>query len=120
HTSTTSYTGTLRYALSPVDAPPTPSSSLFPYTTLFRSTASASILLDQTAPTNGTLTPTAGSTQITLSWAGFTDAGSGLAITTPYDRESTRLNATHSRTTGTDIFLSTAASFIHSGLTNGT
>src|SRR5205809_3536166 len=41
--------------------------------------AAASILLDQTAPTNGTLTPTAASTQITLNWAGFTDAGSGLA-----------------------------------------
>src|SRR5439155_13728138 len=46
--------------------------------------AAASILLDQTAPSNGTLTPTAASTQITLNWAGFTDAGSGLATTTPY------------------------------------
>src|SRR3989442_3569310 len=71
-----------------------PRSTLFPSTPPFRSTlyawykdaannvsatAAASILLDQTAPTNGTLTPTAGSTQITLSWAGFTDAGSGLS-----------------------------------------
>src|SRR5437867_2010737 len=30
--------------------------------------ASASILLDQTAPTNGALTPTASSGQITLNW----------------------------------------------------
>src|SRR5207244_8209545 len=38
--------------------------------------ASASILLDTTAPTNGTVTPTVASGQISLNWTGFTDTGS--------------------------------------------
>src|SRR5205814_4215158 len=82
--------------------------------------AAASILLDQTAPTNGTLTPTAASTQITLNWSGFTDAGSGLATTTPYKLVYATGAVPTSCASGTQIFLGAAASFIHSGLTNGT
>src|SRR2546426_5695667 len=54
-----------------------PRSTLFPYTTLFRS-ASASIALDQTAPTNGSVSATPGTGQVGLSWTGFGDTGSGL------------------------------------------
>src|SRR5207249_7853157 len=46
-------------------------------------TALDTILLDQTAPTNGSVTPTAGSAQVTVSWTGFADTGSGLAAA-PY------------------------------------
>jgi hypothetical protein len=40
----------------------------------------ASIILDTTPPTNGTVKATPGTGQITLSWSGFTDAGSGIAF----------------------------------------
>jgi hypothetical protein len=36
------------------------------------------IVLDTTAPVNGTLTATPGSGQITLNWSGFSDASSGI------------------------------------------
>src|SRR5207247_4253070 len=42
-------------------------------------TASAAILLDQTAPINGSATAIAGSGRVTVSWSGFADTGSGLA-----------------------------------------
>jgi len=43
------------------------------------SPASASILLDTTAPTNGTITASATELTATFTWSGFADAGSGLA-----------------------------------------
>jgi hypothetical protein len=39
---------------------------------------SASIVLDITAPANGTITATPGNHQVTLNWDGFTDSGSGI------------------------------------------
>jgi hypothetical protein len=41
--------------------------------------ASASILLDRTIPSNGTMTATPGNAQVMLTWSGFADAGSGIA-----------------------------------------
>jgi hypothetical protein len=85
------------------------------------STASDSIVLDQTPPGNGTLSATAGNTQVTLNWSGFSDAGSGLATSNTYKlvfRTASLPNA--SCTNGTQILLGTATSFTHTGRTNGT
>ncbi len=83
--------------------------------------ASKSILLDQTAPTNGTLTATAGSGQMSLSWAGFADGGSGLASTNRYKLVfSTGATPPSSCTSGTQLLLGNATSFTHTNLTNRT
>ena len=82
--------------------------------------ASASILLDQTPPNNGTLTATAGNAQVSLSWTGFADGGSGLASSNPYKLVfATGGSPAASCTSGNQIFLGTDTSFIHTGLTNG-
>ncbi len=84
-------------------------------------TASDAILLDQTAPSNGTLTATAGNAQVSLSWSGFADGGSGLAGTNRYKLVfSTGGTPASSCTSGTQLLLGTATSFTHSGLTSGT
>ncbi len=84
-------------------------------------TASDSIRLDQTAPTNGTLTATAGNAQVSLSWSGFTDSGSGLASTNRYKLVfSTGGTPATSCTSGTQLLLGTATSFTRTALTNGT
>ncbi len=84
-------------------------------------TASDAILLDQTAPTNGTLSATAGNGQVSLSWSGFTDGGSGLASTNRYKLVfSTGGSPASSCTGGTQLLLGTATSYTHTGRTNGT
>ncbi len=84
------------------------------------STASDTIRLDQTAPSNGTLTATAGSAQVNLSWSGFTDGGSGLATSNTYKLVfSTGGSPNGSCTSGTQLMLGTATSFTHTSLTNG-
>jgi hypothetical protein len=84
-------------------------------------TASDSILLDQTAPTNGTLSATAGNGQVSLTWLGFTDGGSGLATSNTYRLVfSPGSTAPASCSSGTQLLLGTATSFTHTGLTNGT
>jgi hypothetical protein len=81
---------------------------------------SDSIRLDRTLPSNGTLTGTAGKAQVSLSWSGFTDGGSGLASTNRYKLVfSTGGTPATSCTSGTQLFLGTATGFTHSGLTNG-
>ncbi len=87
--------------------------------------ASDTIRLDQTAPSNGTLTATPGSGQVSLSWSGFTDGGSGLAGPNTYrlvvgtGPTSAGLPAA-SCTSGTQVLLGSATSFAHTGLANGT
>jgi chitodextrinase len=46
--------------------------------------ASASMILDRTAPINGSLSATPGLGRVTLSWSNFSDSGSGLDNTLPY------------------------------------
>src|SRR5439155_682655 len=75
---------------------------------------------DQTAPTNGSVTPTAGSAQVTVSWAGFADTGSGLAATAPYTLVYSAGSAPASCAAGTSLLPVTGTSFLHTGLTNGT
>src|SRR5207249_3647206 len=78
------------------------------------------ILLDQTAPTNGSVTPVAGSAQVTVSWTGFADGGSGLAATAPYTLVYATGSAPASCASGTPLLPVTGTSFLHTGLTNGT
>src|SRR5207244_5182414 len=80
--------------------------------------ASASNLLDQTAPSNGSAAALAGSGQVTVSWSGVTDAGSGLAPA-PYMLFSSTTDFPAS-CTGTPLFSGSQISFTHSSLTNGT
>lgn len=83
--------------------------------------ASDSIVLDRTAPVNGTLTATGTSGQVALTWTGFSDATSGLAS---YKLVYAVGNlAPASCATGTVLPLAAGTattSFTHSGLTNGT
>ncbi|PYO56183.1 MAG: hypothetical protein DMD83_15725, partial [Candidatus Rokuibacteriota bacterium] len=74
-------------------------------------TASASILVDQTAPTNGSATAIA---------AGFADTGSGLAGA-PYKLVfATGAMPASACSTGSLLLSGSATSFTHTGLTNGT
>ena len=84
-------------------------------------TASATIVLDQTAPTNGTLTATPSSGQVALSWAGFSDSGSGLATANMYKVVFATGGAPASGcTNATQLYQGTGTSYIHTGLANGT
>lgn len=78
------------------------------------------IVLDQTLPTNGTVTATGGSAQVVLGWGGFADATSGLATANTYKVMSSTGSAPTSCAAGTQIYLGTATTFTHTGLANGT
>jgi hypothetical protein len=83
-------------------------------------TASASIILDQTSPSNGTLSATAGAGQVALTWSGVSDGGSGLASSNPYKLVySTGSYPSATCTDGTQLALGSSTSFTHTGLTNG-
>ncbi len=84
-------------------------------------TTSASIQLDQTAPSGGALTGTPGSAQVALNWSGFSDGGSGLNTSTPYKLVfRTGGFPSASCMDGTRLLQGSATSFNHTGLTNGT
>src|SRR5439155_276311 len=85
--SSTSYTGSLSYALSAGDGTKTLYTWYKDAAGNVSTIAAASILLDQTAPSNGSAAALPGSSQVALSWTGFTDAGSGLATTNPRSEE---------------------------------
>jgi hypothetical protein len=75
---------------------------------------------DLQAPTNGTLTATAGNQQVSLSWSGFSDSGSGLASSNTYKLVYQTGSLPRSCSVGTQIYLGTGTSYTHTGLTNGT
>ena len=77
---------------------------------------SDTILLDTTAPTNGTLTATPGDAQVTLDWTGFTDTGSGIES---FKVIYTKGSAPTSCSGGKMIYSGSDTSYIHTGLTNG-
>ncbi|MEO7157964.1 MAG: PKD domain-containing protein [Vicinamibacterales bacterium] len=84
--------------------------------------ASGSIILDRTAPTNGSLTATAGLSLVTLNWSGFTDAGSGLASTAPYTLVYSAVSSPASCTAGgtvTTLYTGSATTFTQSNVTTG-
>src|SRR5204863_114277 len=72
--STINYAGSLSYTLSAGDGTKTFYTWYKDAAGNVSTIAAASILLDQTAPSNGTVTATAGSSQVTVNWSGFTDA----------------------------------------------
>ena len=78
---------------------------------------SDTIILDTTAPTNGTLSATAGNAQISLSWSGFSDATSGIGS---YKLVYSTSGAPSSCSTGTQIYSGSGTSYTHTNLTNGT
>jgi hypothetical protein len=117
-TSTTSYAGSVPFTLPSGNGSKTVYAWYRDAAGNISTAASDSILLDTTAPTNGTVTATPSSTQIALSWSGFADAGSGLA-SAPYKLFSSTSTFPAS-CTGTPLFSGSQTSFTHSGLTNGT
>ncbi|MBI4688908.1 MAG: fibronectin type III domain-containing protein [Nitrospirae bacterium] len=78
---------------------------------------SDSIVLDTIGPSDGTLSATAGDSEVSLSWSGFSDATSGISNyvlayssgTMPTDCSS-----------GTLIYPGSKTSYTHTGLNNGT
>jgi len=78
--------------------------------------------VDSTAPTDGTLSATAGNTQVSLSWSGFSDGQSGLSTTDSYKLVySTTGFPNTTCSNGTEITaVTTQTSYTHTGLTNGT
>lgn len=82
------------------------------------SPAQDSIVLDTTAPTNGTLTASWGDSSIGLSWSAVSDATSGVAKYRVVAQTGTTAPA--SCAVGTVIYEGTALSTTHTGLTNGT
>jgi len=120
-TSTTSFTSNVAYSLPSGDGTKPVYAWYKDAAGNVSATASASILLDQTPPSNGTLTATAGNGQVALSWSGFTDGGSGLATTNTYKLMFTPGTTPPAAcTTGTQIYQGTGTTYTHTGLTNGT
>ena len=120
-TATTSYSSNVSYTLSSGDGTKTVYAWYKDAAGNVSATASASILLDQTAPSNGTLSATAGNGQVALSWSGFSDGGSGLASSNTYKLVFTTSGLpAASCTNGTQLLLGTATTYTHTGLTNGT
>ncbi|MCK6548347.1 S8 family serine peptidase [Myxococcota bacterium] len=78
---------------------------------------SDTIVLDARAPANGTLTPTPGNGQVSLSWSAVTDAGSGVAS---YSLRFAETTAPANCDAGTELYAGTGTSYVHTGLTNGT
>jgi|GEM_PF-1347454 len=120
-TATTNYSGNIAFTLPSGDGIKTVYAWYKDAAGNVSATASDTIRLDQTAPTNGTLTATAGSGQVALSWSGFSDGGSGLATSNTYKLVfSTGGSPASSCTSGTQLLLGTSTSYTHTGLTNGT
>src|SRR5206468_230804 len=81
--------------------------------------AADAIVLDQTAPANGTATAVAASAQVTVSWAGFADGGSGLA-TAPYTLVRSEERRVGKGRSGRVLVTGCGTNVTHTGLTNGT
>src|SRR3972149_4804195 len=71
---------------------------------------------DTTAPTDGSLSASAGNSQVSLSWSGFSDSGSGLGS---YKLVYSTSSTPSSCSSGTQIWTGTGTSYTHTGLTNG-
>ena len=119
-TPTTSYLVTVPFTLSTGDG----SKTLFAWYKdgggNVSPTASASINLDQTAPVSGSLLTTVSGTQISLSWAGFSDAGSGVNPSSYKLVFSTTGSPAANCATGTVLAGGAANTFVHLGLSVGT
>ena len=85
-------------------------------TTTATTSPKLAVRLDTTAPTNGTLTTTAGASSVALSWSGVTDAGSGVASY----RLAVATGTTPPATCATAMYAGTALTTTHTGLASGT
>lgn len=84
-------------------------------TTTATTSPRAEIRLDVTAPVNGTVKATAVSGSVSLTWSGFTDAGTGIA---GY-RVAVAMGATAPTSCATAVYAGTATTYTHASLTNG-
>ncbi|MBI4689990.1 MAG: fibronectin type III domain-containing protein [Nitrospirae bacterium] len=116
-TSTTSYSASVSWYLSCVDGPCTIYVWYKDAAGNVSGIYSDSISFDTTAPTNGTLTATAGNAQVSLSWSGFSDATSGISS---YKLMYSTSSTPSSCSVGTQICSGTTSSCTTTGLTNGT
>ncbi|HXJ80395.1 MAG TPA: PKD domain-containing protein [Candidatus Methylomirabilis sp.] len=82
-------------------------------------TAAISVLLDQTPPTDGTVTATAGTGQVTVSWSGFADNPGGSGVASYKLVYSTGTMPATSCATGTVLQTGGATTFTHTGLASG-
>ena len=74
---------------------------------------SDAILLDTTAPSNGSLTATPGHEKVNLNWSGFSDATSGLK---DYKLVFSTAGTPSSCSDGTEIYSGTNTSYLHTPL----
>ncbi len=81
------------------------------------SSASDTIVVDTTAPKNGTVTATGNDAGATLSWTGYSDSGAGIAS---YKVVQATTTAPTACTSGTVVYSGSDTSTTVSGLTNGT
>lgn len=114
--STTNYSSNVSYTLSSGDGTKTLYAWYKDAAGNVSSTYSDSIVLDTTAPTDGTLTATSGNAQILLSWSGFSDAGSGIGS---YKLVYSTSGTPTSCSSGTQIYSGTSTFYTHTSLTNG-
>jgi hypothetical protein len=77
--------------------------------------SNAGITFDTTAPLDGTVTAAPGNMENVLTWAGFTDAASGISGYTLVSSQT----ATPADCSGTPLFTGSGTTFAHTGLTNG-
>jgi len=83
-------------------------------------TYSKRVRQDKQVPTDGTLTATAGNTQVSLSWTAASDSGSGLATSDTYKLVYLTTGSPAANcTSGAQIYTGTNISYPHTGLTNG-
>src|SRR5260221_240038 len=119
-TATTSYNGTAAYTLATGDGSKTVYAWYKDAAGNVSTTASASITLDQTAPSNGSVSATPGTGQVSLSWSGFGDSGSGLNAGSYKLVFSTSASPAAACTNGTVLSNGAATSYTHTGLVGGT
>ncbi|MCD6359901.1 MAG: DUF1566 domain-containing protein, partial [Armatimonadetes bacterium] len=81
------------------------------------SSGSSAIVIDTTAPTDGTLEATAGDEEISLAWWGFSDTMSGISS---YTLVYSTSGYPSSCSAGTQIHSGTGTSYNHAALINGT
>ena len=74
---------------------------------------------DRQAPIDGTLTAAPGYQRMQLSWSGFSDSGSGLAISNTYKLVYAAGATPPADCSGTALYQGTGTSYSHTGLTNG-
>ena len=77
----------------------------------------ASITLDTTPPSDGTLTATTGNDQVSLTWNGFSDAISGIG---GYKLVYSISSSPDTCSSGTQVYSGSDTSYTHTSLTNGT